>query len=106
MQAVAELIAKWESARAELAELERAEHPDVTDHHGRVWTWWKGTLYRHCGLAWPAEFVQDGRHGLPDESALTNPNYVDFCGVCLDGRERNVQVCKPEWNCGHKVCKG
>ncbi|MFF3312530.1 hypothetical protein [Streptomyces sp. NPDC002952] len=86
MDSVAALMGRWLSARAALAAIEHAEHPDIVDHHGRVWTWWKGTLYRHCGLAWPRVFIEDTGHGLPTMSALTNPNYPKFCDVCLDGR--------------------
>lgn len=81
-QAVGRLIAEWQSERAGWAELQGAEHPDIIDHHGRVWTWWKGDLYRHCKLAWPRTFVEDGRHGLPGPTALNNPNYAGLCGIC------------------------
>lgn len=105
MQFVADLVSEWQAARAELAELERAEHPDITDRFGRVWTWWKGDLYRHCGLAFPRHFLtEEGRIGLPTKVALDNQNY-DLCAICLDGRERNITACKPEWNCTHKACK-
>lgn len=46
VQGVSDLLVQWRAARAELAALEAAEHPDITDVHGRVWTWWKGDLYR------------------------------------------------------------
>lgn len=75
------LIAEWQGARAAVAELERAAHPDIVDHHGRAWAWWKGDLYRHCGMAWPRAMVEDATHGLPSEAARTNPNY-SFCGTC------------------------
>lgn len=39
------LIAEWQRLRAEIRALEKAEHPDITDVDGRVWTWWKGDLY-------------------------------------------------------------
>lgn len=106
MKEVAQLIASWQAARAELAAIERAEHPDITDHHGRVWTWrGRGDLYRHCSLAWPEEFVRNNRHGLPTQAALDSPNY-DLCDLCLGGRTRNVPDCKPEWNCTHTMHQG
>jgi hypothetical protein len=43
---VHQLLSDWQTARAKLAELERLEHPDIVDVNGRIWTWWKGTLYR------------------------------------------------------------
>ncbi|MDH6625785.1 hypothetical protein M2271_003596 [Streptomyces sp. LBL] len=101
MQAVAELITKWQDARAALAELERAEHPDIVDRHGRMWTWkGRGDLYRHCGNAAPAYMIND--FGLPTQRVLDNPNY-DLCDTCLDGRKRNVPDCKPEWDCTHTM---
>ena len=77
-------IQEWQGLRAELAAVEAAEHPDITDHHGRTWTWVGGDLYRHDDLAWPLAFIADGQHGLPSEAALTNPNY-DHCIICLGG---------------------
>lgn len=98
---VGQLLADWQAARFELAEIERAEHPDITDRFGRVWTWKSKDLYRHCGTACPAYMI-DG-FGLPTQRALDNPNY-DLCGICLDGRTRNARRCKPGWNCDHKWC--
>lgn len=101
MKAVAELIAQWQETRAALAELERAEHPDIIDRFGRAWTWFgRSDTYRHCGTACPVDMI-DG-FGLPSQRALDNPNY-DLCAVCLDGRERNVPDCTPEWNCSHTM---
>lgn len=67
-----------------ISAVERAEHPDVVDHHGRVWTWKDGDLYVHDGaLAWPLVFVLDGRHGLPEPGlADRNPNYSGLCLIC------------------------
>jgi hypothetical protein len=102
-EAVGRLIADWQDARAALAELERAEHPDITDSHGRVWTWrGRGDLYRHCGIAAPADMINN--FGLPSQRSLDNPN-SDPCGICLDGRERRAPKCRPEWNCSHKWCQ-
>lgn len=101
---VTRLLTEWQDARAQLAELERAEHPDITDRHGRVWTWrGSGDLYRHCGNAAPADMID--QFGLPSQRSLDNPNY-DPCDICLDGRERNAPKCRPEWNCSHRWCRG
>lgn len=100
-EAVGKLIASWQSARAALAEIERAEHPDIVDRHGRTWTWVSKDLYRHCGNAAPKDMIND--FGLPRQSALDNPNY-DLCDICLNGRARNVRKCRPEWQCSHKIC--
>ncbi|MFE5290186.1 hypothetical protein ACFRAQ_34905 [Nocardia sp. NPDC056611] len=83
---VASMIADWRAARAELAALERAEHADITDRFGRVWTWWKGDLYRHDkGLAVPQKFLTEGWVGLPKRELKDNPNY-ELC-----------EICKSEW---------
>lgn len=68
------MLDEWAAARAALAEMERAEHPDITDARGRVWSWWRGDLYRHTvqegefhpnpritagyTMAWPREHVE------------------------------------------------
>jgi hypothetical protein len=74
------LIDEWRAARSELAEIERAEHPDIIDHHGRIWTWISGDLYRHCQLAWPERFIR-APHGLPSPRLADNPNYR-LCEIC------------------------
>lgn len=51
------VLAEWFAVRAELAALERAEHPDLVDAEGRRWQWWKGDLYRHERKAWPRHFL-------------------------------------------------
>lgn len=89
------------AALAELVELVRTANPDVTDRFGRVWTWWKGSLYRHCGTAATKDMI--GGFGLPSQSALDNPNY-DPCAICLDGRDRHVTACRAEWRCSHTTC--
>lgn len=106
-ETVGRLVDQWQAARAALTELERAEHPDIVDRFGRVWTWrGRGDLYRHCGMAFPGDWLkEDGRIGLPSQRSLDNPN-SDPCTICLDGRTRNVRKCRPEWNCSHKVCQG
>lgn len=99
MDSVSALIGRWTSARAELAAIERAEHPDIVDQHGRTWTWFgRSDTYRHCGTACPVDMID--AFGLPSQRALDNPNYV-LCGICVDGRKRNVPDCKPQWNCSH-----
>lgn len=100
--AVGRLIADWQAIRAELVEIERAEHPDTTDRFGRVWTWKSKDLYRHCGTAAPYWMIDN--FGLPTQAALDNPNY-DLCDICLDGRERHASKCKPEWKCSHTICQ-
>ncbi|SOE25703.1 hypothetical protein [Streptomyces sp. OK228] len=105
MDSVTNLITEWQAARAALAAIERAERPDVTDRFGRVWTWFgRSDTYRHCGTACPVDMIDS--FGLPSQRALDNPNY-DLCGICLNGRTRNVPDCKPEWNCSHTMhqCK-
>ncbi|MGW6789973.1 hypothetical protein [Streptomyces chartreusis] len=101
MKEVANLIAEWQNARAQLAAIERAEHPDVVDRHGRTWTWVSKDLYRHCGNAAPADMIND--FGLPSQKVLDNPNYGELCEICLNGRQRHVPDCKPEWNCSHAM---
>lgn len=56
-------------------------------------------VYVHDGMAHPREFVQ--LLDLPSRAVLDNPNYGHLCTVCLDGRERHVPDCRPEWNCSH-----
>lgn len=99
-RAINHMIAEWQLARRALADIDRAEHPDVTDKFGRTWTWWKGELYRHCGNAAPEDMIS--HFELPTQRALDNPNY-SLCDICLDGRTRNVPDCKSEWNCDHAV---
>ncbi|MEV5319104.1 hypothetical protein AB0K92_15860 [Streptomyces sp. NPDC052687] len=82
MDSITALIVQWAIIREELGAAGRDEHPNITDHHGRVWTWWKGDLYRHCGMVWPRSFVEDGRHSLPSAQVLANPNYPPFCPTC------------------------
>ena len=98
-----DLMAQWQKARAQLAEIERREHPDIIDGHGRAWTWiGRGDVYRHDGAAFSEDWIrEEGRIGLPSQRVLDNPNYGHLCDTCLNGRTRNVPDCKPEWNCGH-----
>lgn len=70
--AVARVVDEWQTLRADLAALEAAEHPDIIDVNGRVWSWWQGDLYttprpdiypptpeRPEGgrAAWPRDFI-------------------------------------------------
>jgi hypothetical protein len=74
-------IDSWLTVRAELAAIERAEHPDITDRFGRVWQWWKGDLYRHDGcLAIPGRWIPEW--GLPSARLAGNTNYAGLCGIC------------------------
>jgi hypothetical protein len=79
--AVGALIDEWLAGREALREIERAEHPDITDTLGRVWVWWKGDLYTHDGMAWPQEFVAKSNVSRPSQHALDNPNY-QWCASC------------------------
>lgn len=80
---VASLIDGWRALRAELHAIEEAEHPDVTDAHGRVWRWESRDLYTHDDiLAWPLTAITGGTFGLPTSALADNPNYVGLCGTC------------------------
>lgn len=74
-------IAEWnERAEAFLAE-RGARHPDVTDRHGRVWTWKSGDLYTHDDtLAFPRDMI-DGL-SLPPAALSENLNYAGLCETC------------------------
>ena len=76
------LLEEWQEARAQLRALEHAEHPDVTDRHGRRWAWVSGDLYSHDDtLAFPLVMLEElelPRPGLADE----NPNYARLCDTC------------------------
>jgi len=76
-------INEWQRMRAELKALERAEHPDIIDHHGRTWSWKSRDLYVHDSMAWPKSVIEDGRHGLPSPELADNPNYR-LCDICLN----------------------
>ena len=83
MITMARLISEWTWLREQIAETERAEHPDITDRFGRAWGWWKGDLYRHCDLCFPGEWVTSTEHpiGLPSPALADNPNYT-LCEIC------------------------
>lgn len=75
------LVDRWLATRAALAEIERAEHPDVVDGYGRVWHWKFGEVYSHDDtLAFPRHMI-DGA-GLPSAKLADNPNYSKLCPTC------------------------
>lgn len=77
------LIREWIDVRARLAALEAAEHPDIADRFGRVWTWRKGDLYVHDStLAFPEDWVRDPEIELPHPRLADNPNYSRLCDIC------------------------
>lgn len=78
---VAALIVRWQEARRSLRALEQAEHPDVTDALGRIWTWLDGDLYRHDDMALPLTSITDEAIRRPTQRALANPNYW-WCSIC------------------------
>lgn len=85
MNPVPEMIDAWMSIRAELHALEKAEHPDVTDRFGRVWTWWKGDLYGHCSMAWTQDMITAESIGLP------TIHYTGMCDICCAGHEHTSE---------------
>jgi hypothetical protein len=82
---VTPLIEAWQETRRQLAEIERVEHPDVTDGYGRVWRWrGRGDLYVHDDtLAFPLDVIP--HLSLPSPSLEQNPNYFKLCGTCRQG---------------------
>lgn len=91
MTATARLIAEWRAARAALRLAEEAEHPDVTDEHGRIWVWRSGTLYAHDDtLALPLALIAG--YGLPPAALADNPNYAELCAVCRSRWPGPVQL--------------
>jgi hypothetical protein len=80
----APLVDGWLEARRALREAEQAEHPDVTDALGRVWTWMDGDIYTHDGMAWPLDHITHPGIGWPTAAALDNPNY-QWCATCRWG---------------------
>lgn len=102
---VEKLITDWLTARAEIQAIERAEHPDIIDRFGRAWRWKCKDLYVHCGSVDTPDMID--MYALPTQFALDNPNY-DLCDICIDGRDRLIRLCQPEWypdgECPHAVC--
>ena len=75
------MLADLAAIRGELAEIDAAEHPDVTDRFGRVWTWWKGELYHHDDtLADTRDRI--AAYGLPPATLADNHNYAGLCTIC------------------------
>ncbi len=100
------MVDRWRELRAELAAIEQAEHPDQTDEFGRVWTWWKGDLYRHDDtLAVPLDMISLldlPRAGLAED----NPNYSKLCQTCrreAPGYEETTSMASPE---GYEQLRG
>lgn len=77
---VAEMVTEWQALRAELAAIERPEHPDIIDRFGRTWAWRSGRLYVHDQMAWTADMIARAV-SLPPASLAANPNY-HLCHVC------------------------
>ena len=75
-------VAEWSALRDELALLERSEHPDITDRHGRVWVWaGRGDLYVHDEtVAIPKAWISTW--GWPSSVTDKNPNYRKLCDIC------------------------
>lgn len=91
MELMERLIGEWQAARAELAAIERAEHPDITDRYGRTWVWRDGDLYSHdATLAFPRDFLD--RVGLPSPRLADNPNYSRLCARCRSEWPGPVQL--------------
>ena len=84
LRVVQGLLFEWQAFRAEIAQVERDEHPSITDRFGRVWVWEFGDLYVHddC-LAFPMDWITDTVHplGLPSPALADNPNY-SLCEIC------------------------
>jgi hypothetical protein len=75
------LIDEWQAIRRQLAEIEWAEHSDLVDEYDRAWTWWKGSLYRHCGFGpYPEWMIRKG-FGYPSQDLLDNPDR-ELCDIC------------------------
>ena len=55
--------------------------PDIIDVHGRTWSWWKGSLWRHDQLAWTRYMIMREDVVLPSQTLRDNPNY-DLCSIC------------------------
>jgi hypothetical protein len=77
------LVDLWLAARAELHEIERAEHPDLTDVFGRPWRWLAGDLYRHDTMVWTRDMVLSPSLRGPSRYALDNLNY-QWCARCRE----------------------
>lgn len=88
---VSELVDEWTALRVEAQAFERAEHPDVTDVLGRVWTWKSGDIYTHDGMAWPLAFITSPTLQGPSAAALDNPNYR-WCLICKPSYEGAKRV--------------
>jgi hypothetical protein len=80
--AVSNLLRQLVYTRALLRELEAAEHPDITDRFGRVWTWRDEDIYAHDVMAWSLDSITHPDVRLPPAELASNPNYASLCAVC------------------------
>lgn len=78
------LVDALRQARRELRDAEVAEHPNLTDALGRVWTWKSNDLYVHDSMAWTSASILHPNIGWPTQVALANPNY-QWCATCRAG---------------------
>lgn len=79
---VGAMLDEWTALRHEIAAMERAEHLDIIDRHGRAWVWrGRGDLYSHDQtLAIPADWVPEAN--LQPEALADNWNYWRLCSIC------------------------
>jgi len=78
------LLNELAAIRSQLAEIDRAEHPDITDRFGRVWVWRSGDFYAHDdALCFPWYWITSTEHpiNLPSSTLADNPNYR-LCKIC------------------------
>jgi hypothetical protein len=54
---IAKILAELDALNAEV-EATLTPPADITDDQGRVWTWWKGDLYRHGVSAVPKSMIR------------------------------------------------
>jgi hypothetical protein len=82
-EVVPDLLDQWLVARADMHEIERAEHPDLTDVFRRSWRWLAGDLYRHDSMVWTRDMVLSPNLRGPSRYAMENPNYR-WCARCRE----------------------
>lgn len=82
--AVNVMLDEWTALRHSIAAIQRAEHPDIIDRHGRAWVWKSGDLYSHdATLGIPVDWIKDSN--LPPETLADNWNYHRLCTTCTAG---------------------
>ena len=59
---------------------------DMVDRLGRIWVWWKGSLYRHCGMAWTESMILRGEFTLP------RVRYDGMCEVCCPDLPEDARI--------------